>query len=90
MKGPEILGTIGFFALLNDWITVYATTIIIWYYNMILIQITLNKSIPARYACKIAINGANYMILIAFERYDAVLSNDGPDLKFGAFDEKLQ
>ena len=56
---------------------------------MILFQITLNKSIPARYTCKIATNGANYMILIAFERYDSVLSNHGRDLKFGAFDGKL-
>ena len=56
---------------------------------MILRLITSNKSITTRYSCKIPTNEANYMILIAFERSDSALSNDGQDLNFGAIDGKL-
>ena len=56
---------------------------------MFLFSIILNKSIPTRFGCKIAMNEAIKTILVSFKRADWVLSNDGPDVKFNWIGAKL-
>ena len=65
------------------------TTMIPLNHKTILYQILFKTSIPTRFACRIATNAANYMILVAFERSDCHLSNDGQDSKFDQLDGKL-
>ena len=65
------------------------TTIINTFHNMILSQSPSKTSIPTRYDCRIATNGANWMIFVAFERSNYTLWNDGQDLQFDASCGKL-